>query len=213
MQATRIIAIRHGETAWNVDTRLQGHLDIGLNDRGRWQASRAALALQGETLDAIYASDLSRAHDTAQAVARNSGQTVYTTTGLRERNFGVLQGQTHAEIEADWPVDALLWRQRDPLWTPQGGESLVAFDARVLQTVATLAAQHLDKQIVLVAHGGVLDMLYRTATGQTLQAPRSWNLGNATINRLLWTPDALTLVGWADSRHLDEAEMLDETSA
>lgn len=213
MQATRLIAIRHGETAWNVDTRLQGHLDIGLNERGRWQASRAALALKGEALDAIYTSDLSRARDTAQAVANATGQRVHTTTGLRERHFGVLQGQTHAEIEAHWPVDALLWRQRDPLWTPQGGESLVAFDARVIQTVAHVAAQHLGQQIVLVAHGGVLDMLYRAATSQTLQAPRSWNLGNATINRLLWTPDALTLVGWADSRHLDEAEMLDETSA
>jgi len=212
MQATRIIAIRHGETAWNVDTRLQGHLDIGLNDRGRWQASRAALALRSETLDAIYASDLSRAQDTAQAVAHATGQTVHATPGLRERNFGFLQGQTHAEIEARWPADALLWRQRDPHWTPEGGESLVAFNARVLQTLAELAARHLDQQMVLVAHGGVLDMLYRAATGQNLQAPRSWNLGNATVNRLLWTPDALTLVGWADSRHLDEAEMLDETS-
>jgi probable phosphoglycerate mutase len=212
MQATRIIAIRHGETAWNVDTRLQGHLDIGLNDRGRWQASRAALALQGETLDTIYASDLSRARDTAQAVASLSGQTVHTTPGLRERHFGLLQGQTHAEIEANWPVDALLWRQRDPHWVPEGGESLVVFYARVVETLAELAAQHVGQQIVLVAHGGVLDMLYRAATGQGLQAPRSWNLGNATINRLLWTPDALTLVGWADSRHLDEAEMLDETS-
>jgi probable phosphoglycerate mutase len=89
----------------------------------------------------------------------------------------------------------------------------VAFYARVVKTLAELAAQHVGQQIVLVAHGGVLDMLYRAATGQGLQAPRSWNLGNATINRLLWTPDALTLVGWADSRHLDEAEMLDETSA
>ena len=80
------------------------------------------------------------------------------------------------------------------------------------QTVAKLAAAHLGEQIVLVAHGGVLDMLYRNATGQTLQAPRSWNLGNATLNRLLWTPDALTIVGWSDERHLD-SESLDETTA
>jgi probable phosphoglycerate mutase len=66
---------------------------------------------------------------------------------------------------------------------------------------------------VLVAHGGVLDVLYRNATGQGLQAPRTWNLGNATINRLLWTPDGLTLVGWADTRHLEDDEALDETSA
>jgi probable phosphoglycerate mutase len=213
MHATRLIAIRHGETAWNVDTRLQGHLDIGLNDRGRWQAARVAQALAEEPIEAIYASDLQRAWDTAGAIAEATGTPRQAQAGLRERSFGILQGKTHAEIEADWPEQAQRWRQRDPQWAPEGGESLLALSQRIVQTTAELAARHMGGQIVLVAHGGVLDALYRAATGQALQAPRSWNLGNAAINRLLWTPEGLTLVGWADTRHLEDEAALDETSA
>jgi probable phosphoglycerate mutase len=212
MHATRLIAIRHGETAWNVDTRLQGHLDIGLNERGRWQAERVAQALADEPIQAIYASDLQRAWDTAGAIAQATGTARQAHPGLRERSFGILQGKTHAEIEADWPEQAKRWRQRDPQWAPEGGESLQALSQRIVQTAAELAARHIGGQIVLVAHGGVLDALYRAATGQELQAPRSWNLGNAAINRLLWTPEGLTLVGWADTRHLDNEAARDETS-
>jgi probable phosphoglycerate mutase len=82
---------------------------------------------------------------------------------------------------------------------------------RVQTTVNALAQQHMGDQIVLVAHGGVMDILYRLASSQNLQAPRTWQLGNAAINRLLWTPDGLTLVGWADTRHLEDST-LDETS-
>lgn len=214
MQATRLIAIRHGETAWNVATRLQGHLDIDLNDTGRWQANRVAqaLALAGEPIDALYASDLKRAWDTAGAIAAATGATPQVHTGLRERGFGEFEGQTHAAIEAQWPEQALRWRQREPHWAPAGGESLHAVRERVAQTVAELAARHLGGQIVLVAHGGVMDALYRLATQQDIQAPRTWELGNAAINRLLWTPNGLTLVGWADQRHLDAQVVLDETS-
>jgi len=212
MHATRIIAIRHGETAWNVDTRIQGQLDIGLNETGRQQARRVARALTGEPIQAIYSSDLSRAWDTARSIADATGQTLQAHAGLRERGFGVFQGKTYAEIEAAWPDQAWRWRKRDPQWAPEGGESLLDVRERITLTAAELAARHLGEQIVLVAHGGVMDALYRAATGQDLQAPRSWELGNAAINRLLWTPDGLTLVGWSDTRHLDDDETLDETS-
>ncbi|MFT6589604.1 MAG: putative phosphoglycerate mutase [Rhodoferax sp.] len=214
MQATRIIAIRHGETAWNVATRIQGKLDIGLNDHGHWQAQRVsqALALAGEPIHAIYASDLIRAWDTARAISEATGSPLQPHIGLRERGFGVFEGKTFNEIEADSPEQAQRWRQRDPLWAPDGGESLQALRERIDHTVSELAARHLGEQIVLVAHGGVLDALYRAATGQEIQAPRTWDLGNTAINRLLWTPDGLTLVGWSDTRHLDDHATLDETS-
>lgn len=221
MEATRIIAVRHGETAWNVDTRIQGQLDIGLNDKGRWQAHRLALALAGEDIDAIYASDLWRAYDTALSIASAKALEVTTDEGLRERGFGVFQGKTFAEIETTLPDQAMLWRQRAPDFAPEGGESLLQFRARVLAAVGHIAAQHTGQQIVVASHGGVMDVLYRAATGQDLQAPRTWQLGNAAINRLLWTPpDAsdspppgrLTLVGWADSLHLDD-DTRDEATA
>ncbi len=212
MQATRLIVIRHGETAWNVDTRLQGHLDIELNETGRWQAQQLALALGDEPLNAIYASDLLRAWQTAQAIAARTLAPLQADPGLRERGFGDFEGRTYAEIEASWPDLSLQWRRRVPDWAPPGGgESLLCMRQRVQSCVNRLAAPHLGEQIVLVAHGGVLDILYRLATGQDLQAPRAWQLGNAAINRLLWTPDGLTLVGWADTTHL-ERDGQDETS-
>lgn len=213
MQATRIIAIRHGETAWNVDTRIQGQLDIGLNATGRQQVRRLARALADEPIDAIYASDLTRAMETAAAIAMLKPLALHPTQGLRERCFGEFEGRTYGEIETLWPEQAERWRARDASWAPAGGESLLEFRQRVTRTTSELAAQHLGEQIVLVAHGGVMDVLYRTATGQGWQTSRSWNLGNAVINRLLWTPDGMTLVGWADARHLEGDEALDEASA
>ncbi|MBA4113179.1 MAG: histidine phosphatase family protein [Verminephrobacter sp.] len=212
MQATRIIAIRHGETAWNVDTRIQGHLDIPLNDTGLWQARQLARALAGEPLSAIYASDLQRAHTTARAIAEATGAPLLPEPALRERSFGELEGRTFAEIEAKLPEQARRWRQRDPHFAPEGGETLVQLRERIAATTHRLAAQHTGGLVVLVAHGGVLDVLYRLATGQELQAPRTWQLANAAINRLLWTPEGLTLVGWADTQHLDTATR-DETTA
>lgn len=200
---TRLLLIRHGETAWNRDTRLQGHLDIPLNDTGLWQAQRVADALRGEAVDAVYASDLARALQTAQAVADALGLPVQTDTGLRERHFGEFQGKTWVEVETLWPEAALAWRQRVPEFAPPGGESLLALRERVEAAVAALAARHTGQQIALVAHGGVLDVLYRAATRLELQAPRTWTLGNAAINRLLWTDSGPTLVGWGDTSHLD----------
>ena len=213
--ATRIIAIRHGETAWNVDTRLQGHLDIGLNDRGLWQARRAGAALADEDIAAVYSSDLSRASATAQAIVDGStdklARPLRLDTGLRERGCGSFEGQTYAHIASTWPEESARWRRREPHYAPQGGESLVQLRERVSNTVNALASQHMGEQIVLVAHGGVMDALYRLATRQDVESPRTWELGNAAINRLLWTPDGLSLVGWSDTRHLEDVT-LDETS-
>ncbi|ROR22651.1 putative phosphoglycerate mutase [Comamonas sp. BIGb0124] len=213
MQFTRLIAVRHGETAWNVDTRIQGHLDIPLNETGLWQAGRVAQALAGEDIQAIYASDLARASQTAAHVAEAKGMPLVHEIGLRERAFGEFQGQTFQDIQHRWPDESVLWRKRDPHFAPPGGgESLVDFGVRILSAVDRLAQQHQGQQILLVAHGGVMDVLYRAATRLDVQAPRSWHLGNAAINRLLWTPDGLTLVGWADTSHLDQGPR-DETTA
>ena len=211
MIATRLIVIRHGETDWNVNTRLQGHTDIALNPQGIWQASQVANALRDEPVEAIYTSDLQRAWQTANAIADATQAPLQAHLGLRERAFGSFEGKTYTEVERLWPQDSQRWRKRDPDWAPPGGESLLAVRERVTHTATALAQQHLGGQIVLVAHGGVLDQLYRLATGQELQAPRSWHLGNAAINRLLWTPEGFTLVGWGDTSHLEVA-VLDEGS-
>ena len=213
MLVTRILAVRHGETAWNRDTRIQGHTDIELNDHGRWQAHRLAEALRDEPLAACYASDLGRALETARAVARHHDLPVQTHTGLRERCFGRFEGHTWAELEARYPEESMAWRKRVPDFAPAGGETLRQLRERVVTTVTSLAARHPGEQILMVAHGGVLDILYRAATRLELQAPRSWELPNTAINRLLWSPEGLSLVGWADTTHLqreDGTQALDE---
>lgn len=216
MQATRILAIRHGETAWNVGGRIQGHLDIPLNDTGRAQARRLARALAGrDAIDLIVSSDLARAFETARTVADATGAPLVANAALRERCFGDFQGQTFAEIADAWPDDADRWRRREPAWSPPGGqgESLLSFRERVTQAVQALAAENTGKHIALFTHGGVLDVLYRAATGLGLQDARTWQIGNTAVNRLLWTPDAgLSLVGWADTTHLED-DTLDEITA
>ena len=202
-EPTRIIAIRHGETTWNVDTRIQGRLDIPLNATGRVQAARMALALKDEPITAVYASDLARAWETAQYLGRAHGLQLTPEIGLRERGFGDFEGKTFAEIEALLPDESQRWRKRDPEFAPSGGESLIALNQRVIEAAERLAARHPGELIALVGHGGVMDVLYRAATRLHIQAPRTWTLGNAAINRLLWTPEGFTLVGWADTQHLD----------
>ena len=212
MEPTRIIAVRHGETAWNVDCRIQGQLDIPLNDTGLWQARRVAMALEDEPFAAIYASDLARAWQTAEEIALAHAVEVTPDRGLRERAFGLFEGQTYADIDAKLPAQARLWRTRDPEFSPEGGESLLTFRERVTSTASRIAARHPGQLIAIVAHGGVMDVLYRAATRQDLQAPRTWELGNAAINRLLWTPQGFTLVGWADAGHLLGDGTLDEAT-
>lgn len=215
MEATRIIAIRHGETDWNAQTRIQGHIDIPLNDNGRWQAQQLAQALVTEDIQAIYSSDLGRAYETANSIRLSHpallSKPPMQIKALRERHFGMFEGKTWAEIETGWHEQALRWRQRDVDFAPEGGENLLQFQARISDITNQLAGQHIGQQIVLVAHGGVMDVLYRLATRLDLQAPRTWALGNTAINRLLWTPQGMSLVGWSDTRHLED-EAHDEAS-
>jgi len=206
---TRIVAVRHGETVWNAEMRMQGQLDTALSARGQRQAQRTATALVDEGIEAIVSSDLVRASATAAAIAAAIGLPVTTDAGLRERHFGVFQGWTYAEIDARWPDAAARWRHHDPTFAPEGGESLIEFDARAVAAMTRIAAAARGRTIAVVTHGGVLDCLYRAATGLALDAPRSWQLGNAAINRVLFTGERFTLVGWSDTSHLGDGTLDD----
>ena len=125
----------------------------------------------------------------------------------------MFEGYTYAEIDARWPDEAARWRRHDPDFGPEGGET----PARVQRPRAsTPCTRHrrapAGRTIAIVTHGGVLDCLYRAAAGVALDAPRSWELGNAAINRLLYTPRGFTLVGWSDTAHLDGEMTLDDGS-
>jgi probable phosphoglycerate mutase len=201
-QATRILAIRHGQTAWNADKRIQGQLDLPLDATGLLQAERVAEALAEEPIAAIYSSDLGRAMQTAAPLASRKQALVQIDPALRERSFGEFQGRTFEEVAHTWPDQALRWRRRDPDYGPAGGERLSDFNHRCVAVAWRLAAAHPGQTIVMVAHGGVMDCLYRSAVGVGLSAPRTWQLDNAAVNRLLWSPQGLTLEGWNDLSHL-----------
>ena len=129
-------------------------------------------------------------------------------SGLRQRRVGDILVEQHI-VSAEQLLQAIDMQAKLPVM--RLGESLVALRERVLATLNELAARHTGQQIVLVAHGGVLDILYRAATRLELQAPRTWALTNTAVNRLLWTPQGLSLVGWGDTSHLD-ARAQDETT-
>jgi 2,3-bisphosphoglycerate-dependent phosphoglycerate mutase len=209
---TRLIAVRHGETAWNVQTRIQGQLDIGLNEAGRRQARRLARALADERFDAVYASDLQRAADTARAVAEHHRLALRTEASLRERGFGDFEGLTWAEVEQQHPQASRRWRAREADFGPPGGETLAVCYERAVGAIAAIASRHRGQHIMIATHGGVLDALYRAASRIALDAPRTWQLGNAAINRVLHGEQGFTLVGWNDGFHLEDPS-LDEGSA
>ncbi|WP_034300767.1 histidine phosphatase family protein [Herbaspirillum sp. RV1423] len=209
---TDILLIRHGETDWNVDKRLQGHIDIPLNAEGQRQAAALGRALDSEALDAIYASDLQRARDTAQAVASRQGKSVQLDPALRERCYGGFEGLLHHDIQQRYPADFAAWKAREPdARYPAGeraAETMREFSARVVGAVTRLAAGG-HRKIAIVTHGGVLECIYRW-TRQTGFAPaRDFDIFNAGINRLHWDGERLQIIRWADIAHLSP-RVLDE---
>ena len=210
---TNIILIRHGETAWNAVRRLQGHIDIPLNPEGRRQADAVAAALAGERIDAIVASDLQRAHQTAQAIARVHGMPVHTDPGLRERCFGGFEGLLYAEIEQRFPREFAAWQAREVDGDMPPGlrvaETFRQFYQRSVHAIMRLAQQHRSQTLVLVAHGGVLECAYRAALGMALETPRNFAVLNASINRFCFSEGKLTLLNWGDVAHVQRG-VLDE---
>ncbi|KVN87323.1 histidine phosphatase family protein [Burkholderia ubonensis] len=209
MATTQILFIRHGETAWNRIKRIQGHIDIPLADSGLAQAQRLAVRLARETrdgarVDAIYSSDLKRAQQTAQPAADALGLPLVLRAGLRERAYGIFQGHDSTEIEARFPDAYAAWQTRDPGFEPEGGESQRAFYHRVLHALEPIVAAHPGGRIACVAHGGVLDCVYRFANGLDLAAPRNYQLLNTSINVVDYVDGRANVVQWADVSHLDE---------
>ncbi|MEU6077739.1 histidine phosphatase family protein [Micromonospora sp. NPDC047074] len=148
---TRLIVWRHGNTDWNATNRIQGQTDVPLNDLGREQARAAAPLLAALRPDAIVASDLSRAADTAAALAALTGLPVRTDARLRERHFGSWQGLARTEAAARHPAEYARWLAGDP--DPGSGiESLDALGKRVGTALADAAA--LGGTVVVATHGG-----------------------------------------------------------
>jgi 2,3-bisphosphoglycerate-dependent phosphoglycerate mutase len=207
--STRICLVRHGETAWNADRRLQGHTDIPLNDTGFAQARATAASLAGERFDAAYSSDLTRARQTADAIAARCGLTPALDPALRERHYGGFQALTYNEARTRFPGDYQRFESRDPDFVfPEGGESLRNFASRIRTTLERIAGSHQGGTVLVVTHGGVLDIAHRLATGKPLDAARDFTIPNAALNWISHDGETWSLIAWAEQRHLTNS--LDE---
>lgn len=201
-----ILLIRHGETDWNAERRLQGHLDIELNSEGVRQAAMLAEALRGEQLDAIFSSDLRRARQTAQALAATRNMPVQIETDLRERCYGAFEGLRYAEISERFPQahQQMLARAMDARFPPgvNVAETLREFSTRAVAALMRLLKKDEHRKIAVVTHGGVLDCLNRAARGVDFSQARDFEIPNAGINRLLWNGSTLQIAQWGDVAHL-----------
>lgn len=200
---TDLIVIRHGETDWNRQHRFQGQIDVPLNALGRAQAERLAQRLAGEPIDVLLSSDLQRAQATAEALARAQGRGLQVEPLWREQSFGVLEGLDVPTIRSRYADLWARWVRHEADYAlPQGGESNLAFHDRVMRALRAAVAAHAGRRLVVVTHGGVLDMLWRDARGLPLHGPRDCEIPNTGINRLRWDGGRLHILAWAEADHL-----------
>jgi probable phosphoglycerate mutase len=201
---TRVILIRHGETDWNAEGRIQGHLPIPLNERGLVQAEAVASRLENVPFAALYSSDLLRARQTAEAIGRSSGHELRTDERLREWDLGILSGLMRTVAEELHPESFGIFRNRIVDAPVPGGESIRARFKRVTDAVRDIAASHPGETVVAVTHGGPLGDCYRRAVGAPLESRIKVDLYNAGVNVLRVQGEDWQVESWGAVDHLEE---------
>lgn len=201
----RLTLIRHAETLWNRERRMQGQTDTRLSDIGHRQAAALGERLASQSFVALYSSDLSRAWDTAHAIAQRTGHDVIAEPNLRERRFGIFEGLTHAEIAERHPEELQRFQSRDPDYVVPGGECARDFHVRCLASLIGIAERHDGCDVAVVTHGLVLDALYRAAHGLTFEVPRPVPLLNASLNGFGYSQRVWRMSFWGDVAHLEPA--------
>lgn len=207
MGETTLIVIRHGETVWNREKRMQGTTDTPLSDVGRSQAQAVGRRLAGEDFSGLYASDLARARETASIIAGHTGQELVMDSRLRERRFGIFEGLTAGEIEERFPEEHARFISRDPDYEVPGGECARRFTERCLGCLSEIAGRHRGEGVVVVTHGLVLDALYRAAHGLGHGERRPVPLINASLNLFGYGAGTWRLLLWGDISHLAPEEV------
>lgn len=200
---TRICFVRHGETDWNIEKRIQGHLDVPLNRMGRAQALAMGYHAAHYRFAALYSSDLQRTLETARALGERESLEVRPLSQLRERHYGIFQGLTAEESALRYPEAHARYAARDPHCNFETGESLLDLVVRIESAVDWLARHHVGQTICAVTHGGVLDIIYRKATGRPLEAPRDFPIPNCGLNWLQVDEHGWHIEKWADRQHLE----------
>ncbi len=204
----KLLITRHGETEWNVLRRYQGQSDVPLNEKGIWQAEQLAKRLAAENISAIYASDLSRAVDTARTIlhAQTGGMAISITTDprWRELSFGKWEGLNHEEISTQWQAEAQVWYADQVNSSPPGGESLLQLAERVESALDGIRRAHKDETVLLVSHSGALQALMCHILGVDLKRYWQFRILQASLSIVSFYEDSAVLNLFNDISHLRE---------
>jgi len=207
---TRVIVVRHGQTEWNVEARIQGQGDSRLTAEGRAQARAIAARLAAQPFDVLVSSDLGRAAATARAIAERCGKPIVLDARLRERHFGVGEGMTYDEVDRAYPGAFARIRNVDPDFVIPGGESRRQFHARVVSAMDSIAKAHDGRTIVVVTHGGVLATFFRHVHSIPLDVAHPIAITNASYNVLAHDGSHWSVETWSDNAHLEGGETFEE---
>lgn len=211
--STELWVIRHGETVWNSQNRIQGHLHGELNLLGRRQADAVAERLAHESFDALYSSDLERAYRTAECINKKVRLGIESDDRLRERNLGIFQGMTPEQVAGQYPAENERFKSGDVDYVIPEGESKRQRHERVIAAADEIAGRHAGKRVIIVTHGGPLcDMLMHTMH-VPLTEPRRFTIVNAAVNVFEVTAGNWRLMTWGDVSHLGGLEMMDGNGA
>lgn len=208
--ATEITIVRHGETIWNTEKRIQGHLNSKLTENGLLQAKLVAKALAKRTFDVVISSDLQRAVDTAKIINTKLLLPLEYNSNLRERSFGILEGKTIAEIEKQHPNEYTFYKERNPEYVVPKGESTEQLFKRVTSEIENIAQKYHHKKVLIVSHGLVLEMMLYKTFSIALNKPRSFSINNSSISSFYIDDNSWFLKEWGVIEHLQSLNVLTE---
>ena len=202
---TTLVVIRHGETEWNQQGKIQGCSDSPLTNNGKDQARLCGQRLRQLSIDSLYCSKLGRAVDTAKSIASAIKLDPVEFDGLEERQFGRLEGLTHSQTRKQLDPTIIDRLYGDETCSDFGAESLVDLRDRIMNALIKIAVAHEGQRIAVVTHGGCLHMAFKSIVGIPLSRPRNFSLKNCSLNRIAISEEWI-IDQWGDTRHLDASE-------
>jgi len=191
MKETEIILIRHGETEWNSQKRMQGHSNSDLSEVGRGQIQALGELMKNVSFDHIYSSDSLRTSQTAEAITQYSGHTLQFDQRIREKNLGVFEGLTSTEAKERHPEIYRLFKTAGANYVIDEGESTQQLLERALEFIEEIRLRHPQERVVMVTHGGVVRVLMKHALGLSIDAPTRFIIKNTGIFGLIWNENWL----------------------
>jgi probable phosphoglycerate mutase len=186
MKKTEIIFIRHGETEWNSQQRMQGHSNSDLSSVGQAQIQALGQWMKNVPFDHIYSSDSLRAKQTAEAITQFSGHELKIDLRLREKNLGVFEGLTSEEARERHPEVFSLFKTAGSKYVIDEGESTQQLQDRALEIVDEIRIKHLEERVLLVTHGGLIRVVMKHSLGLSLETPTRFLIRNTGVFRLVW---------------------------